>query len=1007
MWGFAEEYSSFMDHYADMWLGEQLADWSDVRAKALKPLPETQEITLSLNQDQVSDFAFAQVYIVGKMSVSSPFYYKIDEIDDVTLDDAGTLHADYNYKALYVVDENDNPLCDAVPYRIVDGYYLIRANLTDKTWNMYWDEVLPGRDLSINEDATINARKVYLMCLPDEVGDTLNVVGIIDMRDEFGDGMHGLLSEGEGLYTGKQSISIDMKEWNWVWFFHFPKEQQFDSEGKLLSFEEWSNPNVDGKMTIEWEEIDNSKPWKLKFLEQQYTGQDLYAQYIIHDTQGNLMGSDLITVANPNLIHALSLDETVYNSSRFTLTARQLDLAKAEFNDGIFLHFDLTDHREQSSEIVIRLENIVLNRCMLSESYRLSPVPEQDGHTGYVLNIPTKDIPEYLEDTLESIRFNVCIYDPSSSDNLDEFSVSLDFNVDISSIHMPTKDKRILAETQVGDIKYQLTGVEEDDACITLTMIIDNMSRERVEKSWSDSAVINGFEWPISVESAYFDIAENSWKVEDVKVYKLSPSDESSYNRYNIPQYSYAEYWGINNINSFEFTDWNDEIVSFKLEEPFPLKQTNDAAENANESEKTSQSIVDEKEEGNGKVDDKKRATYLLLNTNDIEVNLTGMSVQDNSLRFIVDIANVSTRSIKLVPQYSAVNGNHCDCSLGSLDSWFSVGFSPEEVPAGRKKRLAYTIKIGEIRDLIQTIESIEIGFEYLPEGISLWQYCSPAILSFDGAPTVDEISNGDYGIDRVTVIKESDLMENKAVDPLSIIDVTWDIPNRPSEYQTNLCTRLTNTQIDDFESATVMLMLPWVDPIENVDDEPENAGLSLITTLSGTEILEGNRLACPFNGVLIGAKDVNMPLAQFYRKANDAYSYDVKAVKFDTDNADYMENDAWLDELTVTIDLNGRSASIKNAVLSRRVGCSETMTTLECWTSLYAYTNGIGSTLERTGTLVGDSCELNDGAIHLVIRPAEDYDPIVVFVIQNKDGSEYTVQTTYQEARCLETEMK
>jgi len=116
---------------------------------------------------------------------------------------------------------------------------------------------------------------------------------------------------------------------------------------------------------------------------------------------------------------------------------------------------------------------------------------------------------------------------------LDDFSVSLDFNVDISSVHMPTKDMRILAETQVGDIKYQLTGVEEEDDCITLSMIIDNMSLERVEKSWSDSAVIDGFEWPISAESAYFDIAENSWKVENVKVYKVSPSDESRYNRYN------------------------------------------------------------------------------------------------------------------------------------------------------------------------------------------------------------------------------------------------------------------------------------------------------------------------------------------------------------------------------------------------------------------------------------------------------------------------------------------
>ena len=97
------------------------------------------------------------------------------------------------------------------------------------------------------------------------------------------------------------------------------------------------------------------------------------------------------------------------------------------------------------------------------------------------------------------------------------------------------------------------------------------------------------------------------------------------------------------------------------------------------------------------------------------------------------------------------------------------------------------------------------------------------------------------------------------------------------------------------------------------------------------------------------------------------------------------------------------QSTIIENAVLSRSVGCSEKITTLVCCTILYAYTNGTGSTMEqKTGLLVGKSCELNDDTIHLIIRPAEYYNPIVVFVIQNKDGSKYTIQATYQEASSL-----
>jgi len=1002
LFGFADGYYAFMSHYADIWLGEKLADWSGINAMALEPLPESQGITLSLNQDQMFDFAFAQVYIVGKMSASKPYYYKIDEIDDVTLDDAGVLHADYDYKALYVVDENGNPLCDAVPYRIVDGYYLIRVNLTDKTWEMYCDEAFPERDLSINEDATINACKVYLMCLPNEAGDGLNIVGIIDMREEFGDGLHGLLAEGEGLFTGKPSVSIDMKEWNWVWFFHFPREQRFDSAGNLLPFEEWTNPNVDGNITVEWEEIDNSKPWQLKFLEQQHTGQDLYAQYIIHDTQGNLMGSNLITVANPNLVYTMAINETVYTSDSFTLTAKSLDLVKAEFDDGIYLHFDLTDHRKESTDVVVRLDSIVLNRCKLSKSYRLSIVPEQDGGSGYLLRIPTEDLPEYLEETLDSIRFDMCIYNPSTYEDIDEFSVELSVKTSISPIHTNTQDKHILAKTQVGKIVYQLIGIEEDDDCINLTMIVDNMSYEAVNNYWRNSAVVNGCEWPMSVEGASFDIDENSWSLVNVKVYKLSPSEESIDNPDNIPQYRYTEYWGISAIDSLEFTDWNDEIISFSLEEPFILTRTTDAASIGFGGEIISQSPENEEEKEDIKLEDKERATRILLKTNDIEVKLTGISVQNSSLRFIIDIANISTSTMKIAPQFTAINGIPCGCSMGSLDSLFPSSLDSEEVFAGRKKRLAITIKLEETGSIIQAIESIEMGFEYLPDGASLWQYCSPAILHFEGSPKVDEISNGNYRIDRITVIAESSLMENKQVNPLSIIDVTWDIPDEISEYQTYLCTRLTDSQIDSFESAKVMLMFPRTDSGENVGDETEDIYLCFITKLSGTEILEGNRLACHFTGILIGAKGIEMPLAQFYNYTEDMYSYDVRGVKFSTDQVGLIESDAWLDELIVTINPDERLAIADSVALSRNVGSSETMTTFECWTTLYAYANGIGSTLEKKDSLVGESCELDENIVHLIIRPAEDYNPIVVFCIQNKDGSEYTIETTYRDASSL-----
>ena len=173
----------------------------------------------------------------------------------------------------------------------------------------------------------------------------MDVIGVIDLLEDLGDGINGLLVEGEGLYMGKQTIKPNLETWNWVWFFNFPREYQTDEDGNILPYLNWNNPNIEGKVSPSMWEINKHVNWELKFLKNQYYDEDLYAQYIVHDTQGNLQGSNLVPINNPNRIHVAALDYTLYENDNFEIKSKGIDLGKSEFEDSIIIQLGLRKHR--------------------------------------------------------------------------------------------------------------------------------------------------------------------------------------------------------------------------------------------------------------------------------------------------------------------------------------------------------------------------------------------------------------------------------------------------------------------------------------------------------------------------------------------------------------------------------------------------------------------------------------------------------------------------------------
>ena len=958
LWGFADGYRSFMGHYADMWLGEQLTDWSDVKAIALPPLPDSQELTMFLNQDQIDNFAFAQVFIVSETPFANQYFYKIDEVDDVSLADDGTLHAEYNYKALYVVDDNDKPLSDAIPYRIVDGMYLIRANLSDKTWDMYWNEMFPG-DLIVNKDATIDVRKTYLQCSLNETTGELSVVGIIDMREDLGEGPNGMLNEGEGLFTGKQSLTIESDQFNWIWFLRYPREIQYDAEGKPVPFMEWKDPNTGGRISLEWDDIDNTLPWKLKFCEQQYTGHNLFAQYIVHDTQGNLIASNLIPVANPNLTDIPVENAALYNEDGLSVSLTGIKLATSEFDDGLFLHFDINGYEGQSSGD-IEAHDIILNSYLLNNTCLLRPVVEEDGHIGYVLHIPSDHLPSQLESNIDTIGFMLSFKD-SNGDETRNISAQIRQNIDLSKIHAQSSESANIATAVKDDVTYTITRINENEnGDIVLELLVSNKSDSPANCNWLSSVAINGYEWKGSLSSQHATLGSGLWTVQEVIISPLSMMKDSAFNRQEFPQYSFLQRWSIDEVSSIELVNTDRKNVYLALEQPYTI--SNHSGQDL--------AVV-------GSIDDE----ITILDSDELYIGIRDFIEREDSVMMILDVANMTKDTIELYAKDTWLNESKCSFGIGEWDESGTNTYKSLAVRAGTHIDIIWRIFTDEL-DRDEQIQSISLSVEYQVLSDSEKRFSTPAVIRFIEPQTFGEIKWSNLRMDDLAV-ELSKVQYNTTIEPSSIIDLSLNGIERIEDYEDVLYIPLTEKQMSAFESASVRLL-------------SSETRMQYIGSIWSPIEVNDQGICCTFSGLLIKMDQATNPMAQHITPVDDGYKYDLRNISISTD--DRIELSASVDELIVHLDSTTNRAIIESVVLSRNIGVAENVIGQEYMSIVYEYADGKGTDLERADTLEGESGKLEDGIMHLIFQPAAELNPFVVFSITNKDGSTYTIGRDYNE---------
>ena len=281
---------------------------------------------------------------------SGDLFYAINYIP-VPQPQGNTLQAEVSFEALYAVDENGVIETSAIPYAVAGDNYLVFGHLETRSW----------LDYSVENEV----QKVLLLCAKKEGSNELEIRSFHAINDDDD------LSE---LNLGRQDFEPDPAIWRYIQFAGFPQAVQRDDEGSMLPYDQW--PVEDHMLTIslegidpdgnripfiEWAsaeeypqgmhhdtEVDNSRPWTLRFCPQRTGGKDLVAQFDVMDTQGDHWGSELIPLQKPDVCAVVSVDCAPRDFYGVTVQPYEIKVIRNDAFQGLCLRVQVENHTEDS-----------------------------------------------------------------------------------------------------------------------------------------------------------------------------------------------------------------------------------------------------------------------------------------------------------------------------------------------------------------------------------------------------------------------------------------------------------------------------------------------------------------------------------------------------------------------------------------------------------------------------------------------------------------------------------
>ena len=705
-------YTRYLGRYAGIWLGEQLADWTLFSYGADPLRGETQTVRLELTEEQLTHFASAKVAILRETG-SQDTYQKVYEINDVRLE-GSSLTAEYAFDGLYLVNEQGELLTDSYPFEKRDEYYYVNAMLETNSIPDETMQLVSGQDTSIHQllrEAVGTAapenssRTVRLVFRAAGGTDALELVNIVFYDDAS-----------ERIHLGRQSTTFDSANWPWLYFFqnNIVFQPERDESGQLLPVSQWApvagihydafqsldgegHPQGTGSVLYSSsdpgqedyhlrEEVRSEGGWSLCLKQGPKSGMNLYAQYIVTDTQGNETASELIPLENQAVAGRLPVDEEVLTSSRAQVRLKQIDLVRAESESGLALRF----HVRNDSEYSYRLSLLrpVINGTGVPEIFHSAQPIRPGSEEDIYVRVPLESFPVLPDGTIHSLSFVAELenqerslqellpaQDDSSGrlpgqgdgeipDHLLGERVTIQLEMDVSILNIvrerPEEQKETLGETTADGILFRLVALrEEQDGSLSGTLYLANRTdgdrflyTRFTENGTAASVTLNGCLLAENLDVFHsLALPAGSSTLADFRVlpglgdHGFAPGGTS-----RTEGMSLLDYWGIRQIESIglvyavcrdsEANDFDGpvRVTEIRLDTPLPLERNPEVSLEKN----------------------------MLIDDEVFSVSLREVSKKMKSMELRLDIRNKTDRRMMLILPDGAVDQTEVSLSMAS-----------------------------------------------------------------------------------------------------------------------------------------------------------------------------------------------------------------------------------------------------------------------------------------------------------------------------------------------------
>ena len=851
-------YLSWIRRYSSFWLGDQLADWSNLRGTAL-PVSEdgSQTLEMALTPEQQEHFASAKLVVLRDQGYDNA-YFQVFEQADLQPED-GILRAEYDFRCLYVIDEHGNPVSDAYPFFTApEGQLAVIADL--ETTSLYREMVRTDR----GEDPDYRHRYVNLICTADPETDTLQVRDVIAQPEHPGE-----------LTTGKQYISIDASAWPYIFFsanryayiltrdadsgqilpytqwpegtIPIQNRTMIDADGSILSISEWSHryheQTADDQEWLFYSEVDNSRPWSLQFRKGLNSSQQFYAQFIVTDTQGVESASELIPLHYPARKDSQRFDRELYRDGDVAIDLESIDVIEAASGSGLYFRFRIENNTDR--RLNFYTVDLTLNQTSIDNTALLLPnAIEPHSTMQESVCLPAEDIP-YLEDSLTQAVFMASLWESGNiRESLRAVPVTLETQIDLSALSIPRPEAGVIhAETRENGLTVQLMDLKEGkEGILEGKLHFSNQGRRTAEIAFfldevelMGDAIINGCFFRDVIDATHGTV--------------LVPSGYDCYIPFTLdrrmqldpvgqgardPLFSCTDgfdYWGITALRSLTLPlNINGELrqFAFTLNEPLALAFRN------------------------GETETLPAAGKPLLESEWMEVNLrAAVLTEDGHLRLQMDIRNLTDRTLAFRMADCMLDDQYADMAYAAetwlqdekpAAGWFSVTAGegahrivaelvPEE-DAGRMNSLSSVFLTFELAE--------KTGSEPYSEEMD-WKRSEEAVLT-------RRTGTDPWDIRPAGMLPELDAGELLGGNP--------EAPENRQQYRTTIRIPLSEAQRQQYRSATAALVIPC-----GTEDTPDAYRLAARLTQVRTD---GDGLAADFCGLLAAGAGNDLPFFQY-----------------------------------------------------------------------------------------------------------------------------------------------